>query len=75
MTKRTYTTKSGDTFEWDETPEVIEAVKKLHELEKKQRRHVQRHDEEGSRQKDKESASQVTREPLTTSTFPRRSNQ
>ena len=35
MTKRTYTTKSGDTFEWDETPEVIEAVKKLHEIEKK----------------------------------------
>ena len=30
MTKRTYVTKSGDTFEWDETPEVKEAVKKLH---------------------------------------------
>jgi len=35
MTKRTYTTKSGDTFEWDETPEVLEALKVLHETERK----------------------------------------
>jgi len=31
MTKRTYTTKSGDTYEWNETPEVIAALKKLHQ--------------------------------------------
>jgi hypothetical protein len=31
MTKRTYTTKSGDTYEWDETPEVLEALKQLHQ--------------------------------------------
>jgi len=28
--KRNYTTKSGDTYEWEETPEVIAALKKLH---------------------------------------------
>lgn len=32
MTKRTYNTKSGETFEWTETPEVVEAVKKLNEF-------------------------------------------
>lgn len=31
MTKRTYTTKSGTTFEWDETKEVLEAIKQLHD--------------------------------------------
>ena len=31
MTIRTYETKSGTIFEWDETPEVLEAVGKLHE--------------------------------------------
>lgn len=31
MTKRTFTTKSGDTYEWDETPEVTEAIKRLHD--------------------------------------------
>jgi|LauGreDrversion4_2_1035121.scaffolds.fasta_scaffold1821809_1 hypothetical protein len=31
MTIRTYETKSGTIFEWDETPEVLEAVKQLHE--------------------------------------------
>lgn len=30
MAKRTYTTKSGDVFEWDETPETVEALKALH---------------------------------------------
>ena len=30
MTTRTYTTKSGTTFEWEETPEVLEALKELH---------------------------------------------
>ena len=33
MTTRTYTTKSGNVFEWEETPEVIEAIKKLHETQ------------------------------------------
>jgi hypothetical protein len=31
MTIRTHETKSGTIFEWDETPEVLEAVGKLHE--------------------------------------------
>jgi hypothetical protein len=30
MTTRTYTTKSGDVFEWKETEEVQQALKKLH---------------------------------------------
>jgi len=30
MTKRTFTGKSGETWEWEETPEVTEALKKLH---------------------------------------------
>ena len=33
MTKRTYVTKSGDTYEWEETEEVLEALKKLHETQ------------------------------------------
>jgi hypothetical protein len=35
MTKRTYTAKSGDTYEWEETPETIEALKKLHKISEK----------------------------------------
>ena len=39
MTKRQFTNKSGETWEWEETPETAEAVRKLHEtireLEKK----------------------------------------
>lgn len=35
MTTRTYTVKSGDTYEWEETVEVIEAIKQLHETSKK----------------------------------------
>ena len=35
MTQRTFTTKSGTTFEWEETPETIEALKQLHETVKK----------------------------------------
>lgn len=31
MTKRTYITKSGDQYEWEETPEVLEALKRLHQ--------------------------------------------
>lgn len=34
MALRTYTTKSGTTFEWEETEEVIQAVQKLHQIEK-----------------------------------------
>jgi hypothetical protein len=30
-TKRSFTTKSGDVFEWDETPEVRAAVERLHQ--------------------------------------------
>ena len=30
MTKRTFTGKGGETWEWDETPEVVEAIKQLH---------------------------------------------
>jgi hypothetical protein len=29
MSTRTYTTKSGNTFEWEETQEVVTAVQKL----------------------------------------------
>ena len=39
MTKKTHVTKSGDTWEWEETEEVRKAVERLHqtirELEKK----------------------------------------
>lgn len=31
MTTRTYITKSGDQYEWEETPEVLEALKQLHQ--------------------------------------------
>jgi uncharacterized protein YqgV (UPF0045/DUF77 family) len=31
MTTRTYTTKSGTTFEWEETPDVLEYIKQLHQ--------------------------------------------
>jgi len=31
MTKREFVTKSGDTFEWEETEELNKAVEKLHE--------------------------------------------
>lgn len=34
MTTRTYTTKSGNTFEWEENAEVLEAIKKLHQVTK-----------------------------------------
>lgn len=31
MTVRTFVDKNGNTWEWEETPEVLEALKKLHE--------------------------------------------
>ena len=34
MTKRTFVTKSGDTYEWDETEETLAALKQLHETVK-----------------------------------------
>ena len=34
MTLRTYVTKSGDTYEWEETPETVEALKQLHQTVK-----------------------------------------
>jgi hypothetical protein len=30
MTQRTFTTKSGTTFEWEETEELVKAVQELH---------------------------------------------
>lgn len=30
MTKRTYITKSGTTFEWEETPELVKYLNQLH---------------------------------------------
>jgi len=30
MTKKTFTGRGGETWEWDETPEVVAALKKLH---------------------------------------------
>ena len=32
MTTRTYTTKSGDVFEWEETEEVRKAIEQLHKV-------------------------------------------
>jgi len=32
MTLRTFVDKNGNTWEWNETPEVLEAVKKLTEF-------------------------------------------
>ena len=31
MTQRTFTGKTGDVWTWEETPETIEALKKLHD--------------------------------------------
>lgn len=30
MTERTFVDKNGNTWSWDETPEVLEALKQLH---------------------------------------------
>ena len=30
MTTRTFVDKNGNTWEWEETPEVLEALKQLH---------------------------------------------
>jgi len=31
MTKRQFVTSKGETWEWEETPEVVAAVRKLHQ--------------------------------------------
>ena len=31
MTTRTFTDKNGNSWSWEETPEVLEAIKQLHE--------------------------------------------
>lgn len=31
MTTRTYTTKSGNVFEWEETPELLQYINQLHQ--------------------------------------------
>lgn len=36
MTTRTFTTKSGNVFEWEETEEVKKAVEQLHKLNETQ---------------------------------------
>ena len=35
MTKRTFTGKTGDVWEWEETPEVLDALRTLHNLQLK----------------------------------------
>jgi hypothetical protein len=35
MTNRTFTDKNENQWEWEETPETIEALKQLHETVKK----------------------------------------
>jgi hypothetical protein len=34
MTQRTFVDKNGNSWEWEETPETIEALKQLHETVK-----------------------------------------
>ena len=35
MTERTFIDKNGNSWEWEETPETIEALKQLHDTVKK----------------------------------------
>jgi hypothetical protein len=35
MTARTFIDKNGNSWEWEETPETIEALKQLHDTVKK----------------------------------------
>lgn len=32
MTIRTFVDKNGNSWEWEETPETLEAIKQLHEI-------------------------------------------
>ena len=34
MTKRTFVDKNGNTWEWEETPAVVKALKELYKLNK-----------------------------------------
>ena len=40
MAKKQHVTKSGDTFEWEETPEVVAAVANLHKSVKETERRI-----------------------------------
>lgn len=37
MSRRSFTDKSGDTWEWDETLETVNALKELHKHQKEQK--------------------------------------
>jgi len=39
MTTRTYVTKSGDTYEWEETEETVKALQEYWKLVKSNERH------------------------------------
>lgn len=39
MTERTFVDKNGNSWSWEETPEVLEALKQLHETIKKTNEH------------------------------------
>jgi hypothetical protein len=36
MTTRTFIDKNGNSWEWEETPEVLKALEELHELKNEQ---------------------------------------
>jgi uncharacterized protein YqgV (UPF0045/DUF77 family) len=40
MTTRTYTTKSGTIFEWEETNELLELLKQLHQPQGQEQQQV-----------------------------------
>jgi uncharacterized protein YqgV (UPF0045/DUF77 family) len=42
MTTRTYTTKSGTIFEWEETNELLELLKQLHQPQSQEQQQVPR---------------------------------
>jgi len=40
MTKRTYTTKSGTIFEWEETNELVQLLKQLHQSQRERNKSI-----------------------------------
>ena len=40
MTTRTYTQKNGTIWEWDETPELMEQLKQLHQPKSQEQQQV-----------------------------------
>jgi hypothetical protein len=40
MTTRTYTQKDGTIWEWDETPELLEQLKQLHQPQSQKQQQV-----------------------------------